>query len=183
MRFTSVAIPADLLVANILAKAFSSRYQKAGTNWWHSKLGPIVLSLTMWDQLYALSTELCRLGSYLSYNSTNCVQSIMEGTVFTGVCHSLCPLRGVVWSGGTWPGWGKVAWSAGSLPSPPSPDHPPPPRPGGRHTPPGRYASYWNAFLFISVPSRRRRHGRRTLWRRRKPQNVQCGGSVGTEQQ
>ena len=80
-------------------------------------------------------------------------RSLGQGNMFTGVCLStggcLVPGRGGPWSrgvwswGGTWSGGGCLVWG-GLIPGGASWRDPP----NGHCC--GRYASYWNAFLFFS---------------------------------
>ena len=98
---------------------------------------------------------------------TDCIRSMGEGTVFTGVCHSLCP------QGQPPPHEVDTLQGPGGRHPPPrtrSQTPPPPPKdqgvdiplPGGRSSIPpqpireyriqsvrDRYASYWNVFLLF----------------------------------
>ena len=78
-------------------------------------------------------------------------RSCGQGNIFTPVCHSFCSQGGSAWS---WGGGGIPACSEADPPTPHTPGRPP----RTRQTPPeadssirstsGRYASYWNAFMF-----------------------------------
>ena len=58
------------------------------------------------------------------------------------------------WGGCTWSGPGGCTWQT---PSPPGPGTPPGTRyPPGIRTTSGRYASYWNAFLFFNILKKNR---------------------------
>ena len=84
--FTSGVTPADLLVANMAAKIFSSTYLWAGIggaeNWDLSSCHWV----TVWDQADALLTELCRPGWGFEANFELGENPIMEWSF----CNRLC---------------------------------------------------------------------------------------------
>ena len=59
LRFTPGVALADLLAASMTAKPFHVFMIR---HWWGSKLGSIMLPLTVWDQADTLLTESCWLG-------------------------------------------------------------------------------------------------------------------------
>ena len=81
---------------------------------------------------------------------TDRIRSMGEGTVFTGVCHSFCPQKGVSVQRES-EGWVSDQRGSGCLVRPGEGRPPPPPQDGYCR---GRYASYWNAFLFESISVR-----------------------------
>ena len=95
-----------------------------------------------------------------------------QGNIFAPVCHSIHGGGGIPEGTeadppGSRPPWSRPPWEQTPPPpqdqTPPRADYPPPTPPRTRHTPPpreaesgirstsGRYASYWNAFLFLHI--------------------------------